>query len=407
MPSIAHRYAHRRAHRPVRRLAGAIVLACALALAPTPPAAAAKNEREAKAELARIQARIKRVTESVQDDVAKRDRVAAQLRDADRSIAGARSRLDAVRKSRLEREQRRAGLRAEQARTEQALAAERDELGAQLRSAYMSGRQEQLRVLLNAQDPATLGRLLTYYSYLGRARAAKIATIREQVTRLETLDQELAVEEAKLAELEQQRASEVAALDGARTRRERALGELKQRIASRTEELGTLRSNAQALESLLARLREAIEEFDAADVTDPTGGRGRAFQQVRGKLPWPARGRIAANYGDARPGGLRWNGVLLETSPGAQVRAPYYGRVVYADWLTGLGLLLILDHGGGYLSLYAHNQKIYRAVGDRVSPGDVLAASGDVAGRPELYFEIRRGSKPVDPRPWLKGSPAR
>lgn len=383
-----------------------MLLACALALTPQ-ASSAAKNEREAKAELARIQARIKRVTEGVQDDVAKRDRVAAQLRDADRSAAGARARLDEVRKARAESEKRRAALRAEQSRTQRALEAERDELRAQLRSAYMSGRQEQLRVLLNAQDPATLGRLLTYYSYLGRARAEKIAVIREQVTRLDELDQELAVEEAKLADLEQQRVREVAALDGARAQRERALGDLKKRIATRTEELGTLRANAQALESLLAKLREAIEEFDASDVTAPIGGNRRRFDEVRGKLPWPARGRVAANYGDARPGGLRWNGVLLETSPGGQVRAPYYGRVVYADWLTGLGLLLILDHGGGYLSLYAHNEKIYRAVGDRVSPGDVLASSGDSAGRPELYFEIRRGSKPVDPRPWLKGAPAR
>lgn len=388
----------------------AAALACALLGAvamPSGPAAAAKNEREAKAELARIQARIKRVTDSVQDDVAKRDRVAAQLREADQSAAGARTRLEEVRSLRAESEKRRAALRAEQERARRSLAVERDELAAQLRSAYMSGRQEQLRVLLNAKDPATLGRLLTYYSYLGRARAEKIAAIREQVTRLDELDQELAVEDAKLAELEQRRVREVAALDAARMQRERALGELKRRIASRNEELGTLRANAQALESLLAKLREAIEEFDAADLVEATPGNRRSFEQVRGRLPWPARGRVVANYGDSRPGGLRWNGVLLETSPGGQVRAPYYGRVVYADWLTGLGLLLILDHGGSYLSLYAHNDKIYRAVGDRVSPGDVLATSGDSAGRAELYFEIRKGSKPVDPRPWLKGAPPR
>jgi septal ring factor EnvC (AmiA/AmiB activator) len=148
-----------------------------------------------------------------------------------------------------------------------------------------------------------------------------------------------------------------------------------------------------------------MEEFDAADVTSPAGRRG--FEEARGKLPWPARGSLVANYGEARPGGLRWNGVLLETTPGAQVRAPYYGRVIYADWLTGLGQLVILDHGGGYISLYANNERIRTSVGQRVEPGDVLATSSAGGLRPELYFEIRRGSRPIDPRPWLKGNPSR
>jgi septal ring factor EnvC (AmiA/AmiB activator) len=387
------------------RLTLAAVAALLLAAAPSVHGAKAKNEAEAKAELAKVRERIRRITETVQDDVAKRDGVAAELREADKSVAGARSRLDEVRGARSKSEKRRETLRAEQARTQALLASERDALAAQLRAAYVAGREEQLRVLLNAGDPATLGRMLGYYSYFGRARAANIAIIDEQMTRLEELDQELAAEEARLADLEQRRRQEVGALDSARDRREKALGALQTRIASRNTELRELRSNAAALEQLVEKLRAAIEEFDAREVTGPAARGG--FAAARGKLPWPARGKLLASYGDARPGGLKWNGLLIETSPGASVRAPFQGRVVYADWLTGLGQLVILDHGGGFISLYANNDRIRTQVGQRVAPGDVLATSSAGGLRPELYFEIRRGSRPVDPRPWLKGGPGR
>lgn len=363
----------------------------------------AKSEADAKAELAKVRDRIRKITEDVQDDVAKRDGVTAELRDADKAVTAARAKLEDVRGSREQSERRRAELQADQAKAEAALAAERDALAAQLRSAYVAGREEQLKVLLNAKDPATLGRMLQYYSYFGRARAETIATIDEQVTHLEQLDQELADEDAKLASLEQRRRGEVSSLDAARARREKALAALQARIDTRTTELKQLKDNAQALEQLVEKLRLAMQEFDASDVTTPAGRRG--FELARGRLPWPAHGRIVASYGDARPGGLRWNGVLLETAPGATVRAPYYGRVIYADWLTGLGQLVILDHGGGYISLYANNEQIRAQVGQRVEPGDALATSSSSGLRPELYFEIRKGSRPTDPRPWLKGTP--
>ncbi len=387
------------------RLLLAAIAALLLATPAAVDAAKAKSEAEAKAELAKVRERIRRITENVQDDLARRDSVAAELREADKSVAGARSRLDEVRDARAQSEKRREALRAEQARTEALLASERDALAAQLRSAYVAGREEQLRVLLNAGDPATLGRMLGYYSYFGRARAANIAMIDEQMTRLDELDQELAAEEAQLAQLEQRRRQEVGALDSARERREKALGALQMRIASRNTELRELRTNAAALERLVEKLRAAIDEFDAGAVAGPAGRGG--FAAARGKLPWPARGKVLASYGDARPGGLKWNGLLIETSPGANVRAPYHGRVVYADWLSGLGQLVILDHGGGFISLYANNDRIRTQVGQRVAPGDVLATSSAGGLRPELYFEIRRGSRPVDPRPWLRGGPGR
>jgi murein hydrolase activator len=143
-------------------------------------------------------------------------------------------------------------------------------------------------------------------------------------------------------------------------------------------------------------LRAAMERF-------PVEGND-AFTRLRGKLAWPVSGRVVARFGEARAGGVHWDGVLVATQRGAPVKAVCQGRVIYADWLPGLGLLTIVDHGDGYLSLYGHNERLYKAAGEQVAAGDTIAAAGDSGGsaRPELYFEIRKGGKPVDPRPWFK-----
>jgi septal ring factor EnvC (AmiA/AmiB activator) len=130
---------------------------------------------------------------------------------------------------------------------------------------------------------------------------------------------------------------------------------------------------------------------------------------MRGKLPWPVLGRVSAHYQaprDSTASGVRWNGVMIETARGAKVRAPFSGRVVYADWLQGLGLLMIIGHSGGYMTLYGHAEVLYKSVGDWVAPGDVIAALSDSdAAAPQLYFEIREGRKTVDPKLWLRSNP--
>jgi septal ring factor EnvC (AmiA/AmiB activator) len=148
-------------------------------------------------------------------------------------------------------------------------------------------------------------------------------------------------------------------------------------------------------------LRRALERIDKF----PTDSKD-AFARLRGKLAWPVAGRLVASFGQTRAGGVKWDGVLLAGTQGTPVRAVYHGRVVYADWLSGLGLLTIIDHGDGYLSLYGHNERLYKEVGERVTAGDTIATLGDSGGRPrpELYFEIRKAGKPVDPRPWFKSS---
>jgi murein hydrolase activator len=349
-----------------------------------------------EAELRQVRTRIEAIRKQIHADAERRDALSGQLKQADLEIQSARERLSSVRARRIESEQKLAGLRNEQAETQRAVAGERKELGAELTVAYMNGRQEQLKLLLNQRDPAAVGRMMAYYGYFGRARAERITSITEHLAHLELLGESIATETARLRELEAENQRDVKALAGARERRAQTLADVQAKLRTRNDQLAKLQSDAQALEKLVEQLRRAIEEFpELAE---------QPFQRVKGKLPWPIKGSLLAKYGQLRAGGpLKWQGVVIAAERGAQVRSPYYGRVVYADWLPGLGLLIVLDHGGGYMSLYGHNEQVYRRVGDRVGPGDALAAVGEAAGlgRPGLYLEIRKGKQTLDPQDWL------
>jgi septal ring factor EnvC (AmiA/AmiB activator) len=239
--------------------------------------------------------------------------------------------------------------------------------------------------------------MLVYYSYFGRARAGKIAEIQDLVRQLDEAAAAEAREREQLASLEAESRQQLSAVDAARDERSRALKAMNAQIRNRNDSIAKLKREAASLEKLVAELRRAMSDLP------PTGG--QAFEKVRGRLAWPVAGKIASRFGQARGGGLTWNGVLIEAPRGNAVKAIYDGRVAYADWLPGMGLLIIVDHGG-YMSLYAHNEQLNKAVGDRVTAGDQIATVGDTGGRaqPGLYLEIRRGAKPVDPVPWFKRS---
>lgn len=380
------------------RLTAAAVTAlfCTLWLPPDGFQARAASASAKEAELKQVRGRIDAIRRAIHADAEQRDALAGQVKEAELRIQTARERLSDVRSRRIASENRLAELKDEQVATDRKIAEQRDALGAELKVAYMNGRQEQVKLLLNQQDPAQLGRMLAYYGYFGRARAERITAISEHLAHLELLAESIAAETEQLRALEEDQARDVKTLAGARDRRARTLAQVQSKIKTRNDQLTQLQREAQALEKLVEELRRAIEEFpELAE---------QPFQRVKGKLPWPVKGSLLARFGQLRAGGpLKWQGIVISAERGTQVRAPYYGRVVYADWLPGLGLLVVLDHGGGYMSLYGHNEQVYRRVGDRVAPGDALAAVGDAAGlgKPGLYFEIRKGRAALDPGGWL------
>jgi septal ring factor EnvC (AmiA/AmiB activator) len=388
--------AHYSAAAPVRGLM--VALAALLTGAAVSQAAnrAEGDAKKAENQLQAVKSEIDRITRQVSGEQVERDRLTRELRSAEISVGKARESLDSVRHERAEHATRRAALAAERREAQASLAKQRVALAAQLRAAYLIGREEPLKLLLNQRDPARAGRMFVYYSYFGRARADEIHSIETNVNRLEQLDTELSAEDAKLADLEKQQREQLTEVEQARQRRTIVLANLEAESHTHERNLEKLRNQQAGLEKLLRQLREAMEKYPVES--------NDAFAHLRGKLAWPVTGHVVARFGETRAGGVKWDGVLVATERGAPVRAVYQGRVIYADWLPGLGLLTIVDHGDGYMSLYGHNERLYKAVGERVNAGDPIASAGDSGGssRPELYFEIRKGGKPVDPRPWFK-----
>ena len=384
-----------------RRVAAGALALMVLGSTPLPGAPAPHSEadaRKAEAELQAVKTEIERITRQVSAEQVERDRLTNELRTSELSVGKLRDALSEVRRERAARAARRAALAAEQRVREAEVQHNRAALAGQLRAAYLIGRQEPLKLLLNQKDPALAGRMFAYYSYFGRARAGQIKLIEDDMQRIAQLEGELETEDQQLAELEKRQRAQLHQLEQARTQRTQVLASLEAQSHTRAQNLERLRSQQAGLEKLLRELRTAMERF-------PLEGND-AFARLRGKLAWPVSGRLVARFGDARAGGVRWDGVLVATERGAPVKAVCQGRVIYADWLPGLGLLTIVDHGDGYLSLYGHNERLYKGAGEPVTAGEPIAAAGDSGGssRPELYFEIRKGGKPVDPRPWFRAA---
>jgi len=376
---------------------GPLILTLCLVAAVT--AADEPNPAKAEAELKAVRSQIDKVQAELERDAGRRDKISRELEDSEKTVSGARGELDKLRRERAVHTARRAELAAARRNEESVLGDRRAALAGQIRAASMIGQEEPLKLLLNQRDPGQTGRVLTYYQYFGRARASQIAAINSHIAELATLDAGLAEEEARLVALEEQQKGELSRLQNARERRGRALVSLETESKNRTRELARLKEQQGGLEKLVRELRRALERIDKF----PTDSKD-AFAKLRGKLSWPVAGKLLASFGQTRAGGVKWDGVLVSGSQGTAVRAVYHGRVVYADWLSGLGLLTIIDHGDGYLSLYGHNERLYKEVGERVTAGDTIATVGDSGGRstPALYFEIRKAGRPVDPKPWFK-----
>jgi murein hydrolase activator len=391
----------RNPNRRLRQLQVVAVLAATLCAAALAGGGEPTESAEAKTKLAAVRARIAELTTRLGSQLAQRDAMNARVREAELSITAKRLRVESLRSEQLAAERRRTELRVEQTRNQDALQSERASLAAQVRAAYMIGRQEELKLLLNQNDPASMGRTLTYYGYFAQQRIEKIQVIQDHEMRLQQLVAQIDEQTEKLKSLAGDAARELAGLQRARSERTDAVAAMTKKLASGNQELANLKREEQAVESLVADIARVLQDFPV-DAT-------QSFTQMRGRLPWPVLGKVSARYQAPRASaasGVRWNGVMIDTTRGAKIRAPFFGRVVYADWLQGLGLLLIIGHSDGYMSLYGHAEVLYKSVGDWVAPGDVIGALSDSdSAAPQLYFEIRQGRKTVDPKAWLRAAP--
>ncbi len=351
-------------------------------------------------ELEEVRERISTLKKSMDTAARDRDRLTAELQAAEVAIAEKRLRLKELERERAFTEKRRAELDAAITERETELAIEAQTLGSQLRAAYMSGEQERLKLLLNQQDPATLGRLMRYYDYLNDYRAANIDAVGARIRELLELRSQVAAEQARLDAIADERYSELGQLNAAQEERQALLARLTQKIVDEGREVERLAAEERDLARLIDELTSILSDYPISS-EDP-------FVAHKGRLTWPVAGTLVHDFGQPRAGGqLKWNGVVLRAQRGREVRSVYHGRVIFADWLAGMGLLVIVDHGDGYLSLYGYNETILKNAGDWVAPGDVIATVGDSGGqqRAALYFEIRQGTRPLNPRQWVTRRP--
>ncbi len=357
----------------------------------------AQSVRERDAQLQAVRKEIKALEARVAGQTAERDESARALRAAELDAAAEARKLSDLRARLAAQLSERRALGERTTRATRRLATERATLASQVRTSYMNGSAEVFKLVLSQQSPASLGRMLVYFDYFNRARSARIAAVSAEVGELSDLGEQKEKTTAELATIEAAESAQVAALEHARDERRAVVAKLDAGIADSNEKIGKARADEKRLADLVAELARLMAGF-------PVDGE-QPFGRLKGKLTWPVMGRLAGEFGQPREGGtVKWNGVLIEANQGAPVRAIYRGRVAFADWLPGLGLLLVLDHGEGYMSLYAHNQSLLKEPGDWVSPGETIAQVGDTGGqaRPALYFEIRAKGEPVNPHDWIK-----
>jgi len=374
----------------------AVVAALILFITAGVTGAAQPETRQAQAQLQEVRERIDRISRELADSLKARDRQGAELRQTELSVTSTRGQLEELGSQQKDLERRQQSLSAERNRVAGELERQRGALAAELRLAQRLQRNGPVQLLLTQDDPLRATRMLTYYGYFGRARAAQIDDIRRQGEALQAVDQRLQENEAALAVLLGERQQRLAQLEAQRQQRATTLAGLERESQDKSQALARLRSQQADLEKLLRQLSRSLRN---APAPVPSG----AFASLRGRLNWPVAGSLLAQFGQERAQGVRWDGVLLGTERAADVHVVAAGRVVYADWLPGLGLLTIVDHGGGFLSLYGHNDALRRSAGENVAAGDVIASAGDTGGssRPALYFEIRQGGKPINPAPWF------
>jgi septal ring factor EnvC (AmiA/AmiB activator) len=286
---------------------------------------------------------------------------------------------------------------------EKALAEQKQALSQQIRSAYMVGKNDYMKLLLNQEDPARVGRALAYYDYHNHARARQINTVNSEIEAIIQLENNIKRENNALLKLKENQLAKNREIAQSRSERENILAKLLNELEKQGLELEALQQQEQETKNLLEKLTEEQSRENHGSVAffadiPP-------FNSLKGKLDWPIKGKLLTRFGSRKQGGkLKWQGVVINAETGVDVQVISGGQVVFADWFRNLGLLIIIDHGDGYMSLYGYNQSLLKKTGDWVLPGEVISLAGDSGGqlRSGVYFEIRNNGAPVNPARWCR-----
>lgn len=363
---------------------------------PVEAAAASLNKEQAEARLLEINRDISALKNRLESSRADQYREQLQLKQLDLAIQQASLKYRELEQQRDTYMAELAGLERQREDYLASLGERFDQLAQQINAAYRAAGQTRLKLVLNQDDPQEMGRMLAYYDYLNRAQVDKIAGLKEALTTLDGMQQSIDRELQLIDSVQTEQQTVLDDLEEQRQNRNALLAQLSRQISSEESRLAELQQNQRDLEALLERLSDVL-----ADIPPDLGSRSGVAAR-KGRIAMPVRGPVRHAYGQRRVGGMKWQGWLIGAERGSEVTAVAYGRVAFADWLRGYGLLLIIDHGQGFLSLYGHNESLLQDVGSWVEPGQVISVVGENPGGGQgLYFELRKNGKAVDPAAWL------
>lgn len=374
-----------------------LLLALLLAVLPL-QSLAQSDEEKAREELQKLEQDIESISREISAASSRHDELQQQLRQSEvelgtlqREITENQTALDMSAKE-LET------LEAQRTELEQARDKQQARIAQELKTAWQMGRQGEIKVILNQENPHTVARSLGYYRYFFRARNTLLEQYRGTLRELEEVQLRIDTTQAELAARGDTLQLQQTDLTAAQANRKLAMEELSASISSNSAQLKQKEQDRKQLEDLLRAIEEAVVDLKTPD-------NYATFQSAKSQMPWPIEGKPSNQFGRSRnEGKMRWQGITIPAEEGTTVQAIHHGRVVYADWLRGSGLLLIIDHGDGYMSLYAHNESLLREVGEWVTVGTAISTVGNTGGEDEaaLYFEIRHNGKPTNPANWCK-----
>jgi septal ring factor EnvC (AmiA/AmiB activator) len=384
-------------HFRLRQLVVFGLIAC-LAAAPLP---AADDKAVKEKQLKTLLRKIDKMKQAIDVKEDSKSRYIKQLKTIEKSIGAVNLKIRKIGDQIDARKAELAALRATRLEHQRRLSRENEYLAQQVYSAFTLGRQEKVKLLFSQQKPQTLQRNLVYYQYFSNARVALINTVQTSIDKILETESLIQLAQDDLHKNQQVLAAQREKLKEDLGKRKTIIVSLDKQLKSQGGNLTRLEDEATQLQDLIESIQEIFDETPDVEVSR------EAFARLKGKLAWPVEGKVKRLFGHNKPlSNLRWQGVVIEAKSGSQVMAVSHGRVAFADWLRGLGNLIIIDHGNSYLSLYGHNESLFKGAGEWVEAGEVISSIGSSGGQktPGLYFEIRKKGKPQNPTGWCKAS---
>ena len=351
-----------------------------------------------KEKLAELQAELRARQQVLENSRASAQELESVLKASELEIAKVAKALSTTRQALKNVEQEQAKLEAEQEGLKTAIRKQQSLLSSQLKSAFMAGHYDYAKMLFYQDDARTFERVITYYQYVAKARQKEIESFRSNVARLEEVNAELSEKALSLAALKDEQEGQRAVLLTRQDDRKATLKKINKTIASENQRIASLQADEKALKDAIEAARITAERAAREAEVSMDG-----LAKLKGKLAAPVKGRIRNLFGSRRQGQVSWKGIVIDGAEGDPVNSIAPGKVLYADWLRGFGLVAIVDHGEGYMSVYGHNQALLKQAGDDVRQGERIALVGRSGGQeyPNLYFEIRHKGKALNPKPWL------